>query len=218
MQSTCDCSGMTAASRATCHALHACMQKVCWNVVIRDSAALQGEHAHRVWNAIYSQQCFSDLNDTDTCQEQRIFYRLISGKPWHHCHAMLTPGKRAFTTHHQLRPVVLLLAYLFVCCTSSGCNSDSYFAGMHASVSAHIANEYLLDDFTETWGQNLPEFVARLGNAAVKERIENMYFTYLFVLRAVMKAGPMLASVDYSTGCSQDDMETKQLMQKLVSY
>lgn len=89
---------------------------------------------------------------------------------------------------------------------------------MHASVSAHIANEYLLDDVSETWGQNLPEFVARLGNAAVKERIENMYFTYLFVLRAVMKAGPMLASVDYSTGCSQDDIETKQLMQKLVSY
>lgn len=50
--------------------------------IMRDFAVtLQGEHAHRVWNAIYSQQCFSDLNDTDTCQEQRIFYRLISGKP-----------------------------------------------------------------------------------------------------------------------------------------
>lgn len=71
----------------------------------------KGEHAHRVWNAIYSQQCFSNLNDTDTCQEQRIFYRLISG--------------------------------------------------MHASISAHIANEYLMDQEKEIWGQNLREFVSR---------------------------------------------------------
>lgn len=90
------------------------------------------------------------------------------------------------------------------------------YAGMHTSISAHIANEYLLDQEKEIWGQNLPEFIARLGNPAVKERIENMYFTYLFVLRAVMKAGPMLASVDYRTGCSQDDLQTQQLMQQLV--
>lgn len=89
---------------------------------------------------------------------------------------------------------------------------------MHASVSAHIANEYLVDEEKEIWGQNLPEFIARLGNTAVKERIENMYFTYLFVLRAVIKAGPMLASIDYSTGCSDDDMLTKQLMQQVVSF
>ena len=35
-----------------------------------------------MWSAIYDQSCFSNLNDTDTCQEQRVFYRLISGE----CH------------------------------------------------------------------------------------------------------------------------------------
>lgn len=102
VQSTCDCSGMTAASRASVQPVTLYMpscKMVCWNVVIRDNAALQGEHAHRVWNAIYSQQCFNDLNDTDTCQEQRIFYRLISGEPWHHCHAMLTPGQLMLSPH-----------------------------------------------------------------------------------------------------------------------
>lgn len=87
---------------------------------------------------------------------------------------------------------------------------------MHASISAHLSNDYLLDEETDTWGPNLEEFTQRLGNIAVKERVENMYFTYLFVLRAVMKAGPLLASIDYSTGCQGQDTETKRLMQQLV--
>ncbi|KAL3154147.1 hypothetical protein ABBQ32_013672 [Trebouxia sp. C0010 RCD-2024] len=127
----------------------------------------KGEHAHRVWSAIYDQSCFSNLNDTETCQEQRVFYRLISG--------------------------------------------------MHASISAHLSNEYLMNEETDSWGQNLEEFTRRLGNTAVKERVENMYFTYLFVLRAVLKAGPLLESVDYSTGCQDQDVHTKSLMQHLVS-
>jgi hypothetical protein len=36
----------------------------------------QGEHAHRIWSAIYNQSCFSD---GVTCSEERVFYRLISG-------------------------------------------------------------------------------------------------------------------------------------------
>lgn len=40
---------------------------------------MQGEHAHRIWNLIYSQSCFSNINDPDTCAERRVFYRLISG-------------------------------------------------------------------------------------------------------------------------------------------
>lgn len=88
--------------------------------------------------------------------------------------------------------------------------------GMHASINAHLSHDYLLDEETDTWGPNLEEFTQRLGNIAVKERVENMYFTYLFVLRAVMKAGPLLASIDYSTGCQGQDTETKRLMQQLV--
>ena len=88
--------------------------------------------------------------------------------------------------------------------------------GMHASISAHLSHDYLMDEETDTWGPNVEEFTQRLGNIAVKERVENMYFTYLFVLRAVMKAGPLLASIDYSTGCQGQDTQTKRLMQQLV--
>ena len=74
-----------------------------------------------------------------------------------------------------------------------------------------------MNEEMDSWGRNLEEFRRRLGNTAVKERVENMYFTYLFVLRAVMKAGPMLESVNYSTGCQEQDAHTKNLMQQLVT-
>lgn len=38
---------------------------------------------------------------------------------------------------------------------------------MHASISAHIANDYLLDEFRGHWGPNLGEFERRLGNPEV---------------------------------------------------
>ena len=59
---------------------------------------------------------------------------------------------------------------------------------MHASISAHIAGEYLLDERAGRWGPNLELFRARLGNEGVRERVENLYFAYLFVLRAALKA------------------------------
>ncbi len=40
---------------------------------------MQGEHAHRVWNLIYSQSCFTDITQPDVCTERKVFYRLISG-------------------------------------------------------------------------------------------------------------------------------------------
>ena len=88
---------------------------------------------------------------------------------------------------------------------------------MHSSITSHIVNEYLLDEAAGVWGPNLPAFQDRLGNEAVKERIENLYFAYLFVLRAVVKASPFLESVQFTTGTPPEDARTLQLMQQLVS-
>ncbi len=37
-----------------------------------------GESAHRIWSSIYEENCFT-REDSDTCTEKRIFYRLVSG-------------------------------------------------------------------------------------------------------------------------------------------
>ena len=58
----------------------------------------------------------------------------------------------------------------------------------------------------------------RLGNEGVKDRIENLYFAYLFVLRAVMKAGPYLESVQYTTGMADQDSRSLELVRKLVLF
>jgi len=58
--------------------------------------------------------------------------------------------------------------------------------------------------------------VCRLGNEGVKDRIENLYFAYLFVLRAVMKAGPYLESVQYTTGIADQDSRSLELIRQLV--
>jgi hypothetical protein len=49
------------------------------------------------------------------------------------------------------------------------------------------------------------------------DRVQNLYFAYLFVLRAVMKAAPLLTSYDYNTGLPEEDAYTRQLITQLVS-
>ena len=44
--------------------------------------------------------------------------------------------------------------------------------------------------------------------------MENLYFSYLFVLRAAMKAAPILAAHDYDTGSGTEDVATAELMRK----
>ena len=89
-------------------------------------------------------------------------------------------------------------------------------AGMHASISAHIAREYLLDEAAGRWGANLPLFAERLGNEGRKAHVENLYFTYLFVLRAVRKAGPLLERAAFETGVPDADARTQALVAQLV--
>ncbi|GLI59262.1 hypothetical protein VaNZ11_001109 [Volvox africanus] len=144
-----------------------------------------GDHAHRIWNAIYSQSCFQrqtpavtssssfsspvaagDGDDEELCPEKRVFYRLISG--------------------------------------------------MHASISAHISANYLINEERGLWGHNLTDFRKRLGTPELRDRVENLYFAYLFVLRAVMKAGPLLARYEYMTGLADEDATAAALMQQLI--
>ncbi len=88
---------------------------------------------------------------------------------------------------------------------------------MHASISAHIAADYLLDEASAKWGPSLEEFERRLGTPATKSHLENLYFAYLFVLRAVMKAGPALEQANLSSGLPVEDKLTRELMDQLVS-
>ncbi|KAL4555672.1 hypothetical protein LXL04_038299 [Taraxacum kok-saghyz] len=57
-------------------------------------------------------------------------------------------------------------------------------SGLHSSISVHIAADYILD---ETTNQH-------------PEHVQNLYFTFLFVLRAVTKAALYLDQAEYDSG------------------
>lgn len=87
-------------------------------------------------------------------------------------------------------------------------------SGLHASISVHIAADYLLDESTNQWGQNFEILHERV--LRYPERVRNLYFTFLFVLRAVTKASDYLEQAEYDTGNLEDDLKTQSLLKQLL--
>ncbi|SCV70020.1 BQ2448_1414 [Microbotryum intermedium] len=99
----------------------------------------------------------------ETCLEKRVFYRVISGEQ--QIPARVRPSRRP------------------------GPHRARRFTGLHASISIHICDDYL-DKSTGQWAPNLQCFVTRI--AQHPERLQNVYFTYVLLLRALSKSGPLL--------------------------
>ncbi|KFK36799.1 hypothetical protein AALP_AA4G173000 [Arabis alpina] len=88
-------------------------------------------------------------------------------------------------------------------------------SGLHSSISVHIALDYLIDEATNLWGQNLTLLYDRVLRCP--DRVRNLYFTFLFVLRVVTKAELYLEEAEYETGNVIADLKTKSLVKQLVS-
>ncbi|OCF35197.1 endoplasmic oxidoreductin 1 [Kwoniella heveanensis BCC8398] len=69
-------------------------------------------------------------------------------------------------------------------------------SGLHASISIHICADYL-DQTTGEWAPNLDCFISRL--ATHPERLSNVYFNAVLLLRAVARAAPYLRAYDIAT-------------------
>jgi hypothetical protein len=85
-------------------------------------------------------------------------------------------------------------------------------SGLQASISTHIAQHYFYADGRS--GTNIPLFVRAVGSHP--DRMSNLYFTFLFVLRAVTKAGGVLMDYPFHTGQANDDRMVKNLIRTLV--
>ncbi|GFR42593.1 hypothetical protein Agub_g3523, partial [Astrephomene gubernaculifera] len=172
-----------------------------------------GEHAHRIWNAIYSQSCFQ--NPAAPPPPAPAALAAATGAEL---------DSEAAENGTALAPTPSPSSSDGSAAAAEGagewCPEKRVFyrliSGMHASISAHISANYLLDEERGVWGHNLTDFRHRLGTPALRSRVENLYFAYLFVLRAVMKAGPLLARYEYDTGLAGEDAETAELVKQLV--
>ncbi|KAI3755693.1 hypothetical protein L1987_55499 [Smallanthus sonchifolius] len=87
-------------------------------------------------------------------------------------------------------------------------------SGLHSSISVHIATDYLLDENTNQWGANLQLMYDRVLKHP--ERVQNLYFTYLFVLRALTKAAPYLEAAQYDSGNHLEDLKAHSLISQLL--
>jgi len=87
-------------------------------------------------------------------------------------------------------------------------------SGLHASINIHIGRHYEYDFEMQQWIGNHSIFHERVGKHP--DRIKNLYFAFLFLLRAVHKVAPALQAYDYKTGNPQEDAKVKDLVQQLL--
>ncbi len=93
---------------------------------------------------------------------------------------------------------------------------------MRSSISTHIAKQYLFKDqdsddlFADhsqgRWGVCMDIYHNSVGNHP--DRLSNMYFAFLFMLRAVVRAGDCLANYPYNTGNAVEDAQIGLMIRK----
>jgi hypothetical protein len=96
-------------------------------------------------------------------------------------------------------------------------------SGLHASISTHICDDYL-DLKTGEWKPNLQCFITRIGQHP--ERLENMYFTYVLLLRALTRSttntiggeNSLLKTLkETTTTSSEETEETRNQLKDLLN-
>lgn len=86
-------------------------------------------------------------------------------------------------------------------------------SGLHTSISIHICDEYF-NQTTGVWGPNLECFVSRVG--AHPDRLENIYFDYAILVRAVTKLSGYLKNYEFCTGNPAEDVQVKAMVDRLI--
>jgi len=86
-------------------------------------------------------------------------------------------------------------------------------SGLHSAISAHVSAVFPISKDDDRTAPNLEVFEEKLGN--YPERINNLYFAFAFLLRALNKASPLLNEFDYSIGRPEDDARVQQRMRAL---
>nr|XP_019043494.1 endoplasmic oxidoreductin 1 [Kwoniella bestiolae CBS 10118]OCF22424.1 endoplasmic oxidoreductin 1 [Kwoniella bestiolae CBS 10118] len=164
-----------------------------------------GDSSHNVWRAIYEENCFglseaslsSDKTKTPKTKIADTVLGAAAGGVSRN--AENEPGwgfsklSEGWGTEMVKHPSAL---------TSDAelCEEKKVYyrviSGLHASISIHICADYL-DQTTGEWSPNLECFIQRL--ATHPERLSNVYFNAVLVLRAVARAAPYLRAYDIAT-------------------
>ncbi|KAJ9078750.1 endoplasmic oxidoreductin-1 [Entomophthora muscae] len=98
--------------------------------------------------------------------------------------------------------------------TNNVCSEKRIFyrivSGLHASISTHICDQYF-NSTSGQWERNLECFVSRVGS--FPDRLENMYFDYVILLRAITKVSRYLKNYSY---CGSEPEQDKLIKKHLA--
>lgn len=182
-----------------------------------------GPSANRVWRSIYEENCFGGVKFVEPPRAAAhggtgfvTTKQLKSGKAIPA--TIFAPGA-APDPYSGLDTLINSVQAPMDPANTEQCLEKRVFyrviSGLHASISIHICNEYL-DPDTKEWVPNLECFVTRISQHP--ERLQNVYFVYVLLMRALSKAGEYLDKFDLRAGDEIRDLDTRKQLQELLEF
>jgi len=161
-----------------------------------------GPSAQRVWRAIYEENCFGL---TETRQAGKLSgLGVPSSRPIEGVAVppgLASGGENGRTWEAAGATCLEKRVYYRI------------VSGLHASISTHICAENL-NQQTGEWGPDLQCYIDRV--ASHPERLQNIYFNTVLLLRALRKVGPYLAAYDICSGNHEDEQRTRFLLYNVL--
>ncbi|KAG5518919.1 hypothetical protein PMAC_002450 [Pneumocystis sp. 'macacae'] len=160
-----------------------------------------GPSAHQVWRAIYRENCFVlpydfviPLKKFSSTNELKTI--IFNKNSW----GSVNSDKKHDSIMQESVCLEKRVFYRII-------------SGMHASISTHLCKEYL-NKVTGLWEPNLQCFMERVGNHS--DRIENIYFNYVLILRALAKLHKYLRNYTFCEGDIKSNAITKHKVNGLI--
>jgi ERO1-like protein alpha len=164
----------------------------------------EGAAAQAIWRAIYEENCFGAGDGAAApCEEDRVFYRLVSG-------LQSSINTHIAMTFNEGRGA-LDAGDIYVDGGDGGAGLGGGGGGAPAPAAASLAALVLEPGLVPS----LALYRERLG--AHPDRLQNLYFCFLFVTRALARARPLLEALDFDTGDAAEDTATRALVAALYA-
>ncbi|PWN21240.1 endoplasmic oxidoreductin [Microstroma glucosiphilum] len=181
-----------------------------------------GPGANRVWKAIYEENCFGAVPKGSFLEPPRA--KSSGGGTGFVDKSSLTGSSKGGAAFGFSPPGLSNLMPSLQAPSDPAANEQCLekrvfyrvISGLHASISTHICSDYL-DQKSGEWSPNLECFVSRI--AQHPERLQNVYFNYVLLVRALARAGEYLTSFRLKKGHAipVSEQRTLTLLESLVS-
>ncbi|KAJ9475089.1 Endoplasmic oxidoreductin-1 [Pseudozyma hubeiensis] len=159
-----------------------------------------GPSANRVWKSIYEENCFNGVKFVEPARPA------ASGGTGFVDKSMLQSSSPAMGLSSGFSGLVSSLQAPLDSGDSEQCLEKRVFyriiSGLHASISIHICHDFL-DTKSGEWAPNLECFITRI--AEHPERLQNVYFDYVLLLRALSRLGDSKQNFSLRKGDSIED-------------